>query len=977
MTRILCMFRLGFSAALLSTGLVSFSQVVSPPITVPSIPVALAVDTGTGLIYIANTTSPTVTVFNPHTTATTSISVGSTPSAVAINPQAGLIFVANKTGNSVSVISRTSNAVVATTMVGSAPSALAVNTATSRVYVANFSSSTVSVLNASTGALIQTITVGSGPSALAVNSTTNTIFVANQTGNSVSVINGSTDDVTATLTVGTNPVSIGLNPITNKVFVANFSSNNVSVIDGSTNSVVSTVTAGTNPIGIAVNPVSNQIYAANYYSASITQIDGTSYAATTINVGTGPYGIAVNTGTNEIYVANNAGNSLSVINGASATVSTVGVGTGPKGIAVNSVDNHLYLADSGSNQVTMVDGSLYPTISVQTGQPADGTESAAFPTVVNPATNFTYLANTMAYVQGYTMPTCSICKPKCTYCNDYAVEYYPLGTVTVMNGNTGAITTTLTMGGAFPIAAAVNPVNNKIYVLNYFANPASPSNPTGNNSFATGTMTIINGNTNTVLTTINVGQLPNAIEVNPVTNKVYIADIGSGDPANPYPQCPKSGPIPGCMNFGVTPGNVVVVDGATNALIGSPVQVGAEPGGFAINQVTNKVYVYNFFSDSITAIDGSTDSLITTIPVGHMPDGIDVNPRTNTVYVANSNFCNQSGYTPGLTIINGANNTVSVSNLALDPSAGVPWAVVADPLNNKVYVSNANDANALNCSNPYHIAPPPPGTSSISVVNGATNSVLYNLNAGSGVWRGTNWGVLNPGKNKIYFSNSATANTTVIDGNNDTFATVPTPDLYYDTSTSPPTLEACPANLRAAFECPNEGGLVAVNAATGVAYLGETGCCYNGYFMTIIPESTYEITPLLSTIVPVVDSQTVQTSPVFVTKNATPSFTFTGQSEYRSYPPYTTISIAEPPPTALYYAIDTMEAGWTAATINSTSGANPASFLATLPTLPVGAHMLYVYSAYGREGTAEGGPNGTGMAAEPGNIATAYFVVQP
>jgi YVTN family beta-propeller protein len=962
--------------AILFTAIASAAQVVSPPVTVPATPAAVVVDPGTGVVYLANTTSPTVTAFNPHTNTSTSINVGSNPSSLAVNPHAGIILVANKSGNSVSLISRSTNAVIATTTVGTNPAALAVNTATNRAYVANYTTSNVSVLNANTGALITTITVGSGPSALAVNSATNEVYVANQLGNSVTVINGANNTVTTTITVGTAPTSIGINVLTNRIFVANFSSNSVSVINGATHVVASTVTAGTNPIGIAVNPVSDQIYAANYSGGTVTQIDGSSYATTTITVGSGPYGIALNTGTNEIYVENNAGNSLSVINGATAAVSTVSVGTGPHGIGVNPLDNHVYLADSGSNQLSEVDGALYPTISIQTG--TTDAPTSGFSAVVNPVTNFTYIANIGAVTATYNPPTCSACNDTCTdpyTCDGYNTEYYPYGTVSVVNGNTGAVSS-LPLGGAFPIAAAINPANNKIYVLNYFAHDASPTDPTGNNSYATGTMTIIDGSTNTVLTTINVGQLPNAIAINPVDNDVYIADVGSGDPANPFPACiTTSPPNPAnCLVFGTTPGNVVVVDGTTNALVGSPIQVGSEPGGFAINQVTNKVYVYNFFSDSVTAINGSTNTLITTIPVGHEPDGIDVNPKTNRVFVANSNYCADPSYTPGMTIIDGSTNSVLVSNLALDPSTGTPWAVVADPINNKVYVSNANESNVLNCNNPHQITPNPPGNSTITVVNGATNTVAHTISPPTNTWRGTFWGVLNPAKNKLYFSNPVTANTAIIDGNNDTYATVATPDLYLDPPNQP---IMCPMNARDMFECPNEGGLVVVNPATSVAYIGETGCCYDGYFLTIIPESTYEITGLLTTITPVDDADTIQTTPVFITTNTTPSFTFSGLSTYSSYAPYISSSITEPAPTALYYAVDTMEGKWTPAAITSGSGANPASFAATLPTLSVGAHLLYVYSAYGREGTAEGGPNGAGSAGEPGNIATAYFVVRP
>src|ERR1039457_3522191 len=61
--------------------------------------------------------------------------------------------------------------------------------------------------------------------------------------------------------------------------------------------------------------------------------------------------------------------------------------------------------------------------------------------------------------------------------------------------------------GVSPGAIAVNPVQNKIYVAN-----------NGSNS-----VTVIDGRTNAT-TTVNVGMGPFAIAVNPVTNKVYVAN---------------------------------------------------------------------------------------------------------------------------------------------------------------------------------------------------------------------------------------------------------------------------------------------------------------------------------------------------------------------------------------------------------------------------------------------------------------------
>ena len=64
--------------------------------------------------------------------------------------------------------------------------------------------------------------------------------------------------------------------------------------------------------------------------------------------------------------------------------------------------------------------------------------------------------------------------------------------------------------------------------------------------------------------------------VNPVTNKIYVANCGSS--------------------------NVTVIDGATNAT--TTVAAGTYPYAVAVNPVTNKVYVANDGSDNVTVING-------------------------------------------------------------------------------------------------------------------------------------------------------------------------------------------------------------------------------------------------------------------------------------------------------------------------------------------------------------------------------------
>ena len=80
-----------------------------------------------------------------------------------------------------------------------------------------------------------------------------------------------------------------------------------------------------------------------------------------------------------------------------------------------------------------------------------------------------------------------------------------------------------------------------------------------------------------ITTTVVTGSSPVAVAINPVTNKIYVANQGSV--------------------------NVTVIDGATNST--TTVAAGSNPRAVAINPVTNKIYVANESSNDVTVIDGA------------------------------------------------------------------------------------------------------------------------------------------------------------------------------------------------------------------------------------------------------------------------------------------------------------------------------------------------------------------------------------
>src|SRR5687768_1362322 len=74
-------------------------------------------------------------------------------------------------------------------------------------------------------------------------------------------------------------------------------------------------------------------------------------------------------------------------------------------------------------------------------------------------------------------------------------------------------TVSATLTGQDPRAVAVNPITNKIYVANW----------------QSANVTVIDGATDTVDGEVPVGSFPIAIAVNPNNNRIYVASQGTGE----------------------------------------------------------------------------------------------------------------------------------------------------------------------------------------------------------------------------------------------------------------------------------------------------------------------------------------------------------------------------------------------------------------------------------------------------------------
>ena len=316
-------------------------------------------------------------------------------------------------------------------------------------------------------------------------------------------------------------------------------------------------------------------------------------------------------------------------------------------------------------------------------------------------------------------------------------------TLNVIDGASNTVITTVALGSS-PAGIWYNKVTNKVYV----------SDRTDN------TVTVIDGVTNMKTKVIPVGTHPVGLDVNPVTNKIYVANRNDN--------------------------TVSVINGSTNQVTAT-ISVGVHPNSTRVNPVTNMIYTTDFGGDTVSVIDGSTDAKTNTVTVGQGPGLLLVNTVTNKAYVNNYGGTSTSvsvidlatltvntiplagvgsmdinqvtnkisettgantvtiidGATLGLTVLNGFNN---------------PYDVESDAVTNKLYVMNN-------------------GNNTVSIVDGTDDSIST-----LGVGMGPQGANVNPVTNRIYVENSDSTVSVISNDNADPLQFVPvTPCRLLDT----------------------------------------------------------------------------------------------------------------------------------------------------------------------------------------------------
>ena len=110
-----------------------------------------------------------------------------------------------------------------------------------------------------------------------------------------------------------------------------------------------------------------------------------------------------------------------------------------------------------------------------------------------------------------------------------------------------------------------------------------------------------------IVSTIPVGDTPQAVAVDSDIHTVYVVNKGAN--------------------------TVSILDGTSNQVI-STVSVGHQPSGLAVDQSNHRVYIANAADDTLSVVDGASNRIVDTIPLGHTPDLVSVDSTSHLVAVS-------------------------------------------------------------------------------------------------------------------------------------------------------------------------------------------------------------------------------------------------------------------------------------------------------------------------------------------------------
>jgi YVTN family beta-propeller protein len=485
------------------------------------------------------------------------------------------------------------------------------------------------------------------------------------------------------------------------------------------------------PSMLTVNSANGDIYLSNRDSDTLTILNGkTNKFDRNIQVGNEPVDIEVDPNKNILYVTHPSDGKISVFNlkkidlKKDKPINIIHTRLSPLYIALNSIDSKLYVSNFKHNSVSVINLDFQ-----QYGRSVINLEEKNYfiknitvgrgPTDIefNSELNVVYVINSkdnsVSVINGTTNQEIGQIM---VGQNPAGIEVNPDenmiyvtnwggNSVSVINGTTNQEIGQI-MVGQNPVGIEVNPDENMIYVTNWGGNSVS----------------VINGSSNMVVAILNVEQKPSNVGINFKENRLYVSnsegsisvraiDLKDRLSTTILSQIP-TGIHPNEIAIGIANDNktervyvtnidsnsVSVIDGITN-LLKKIVPVGQKPNDIIFNEKTRELYVSNSLSNTLSVINTKTEKVEYTInSTGKNPKGLGIDNNKNLIYVANTD-------SNSVSVINGTTREVIDKNITVENN---PVGIAVDRKHDLVYVTNY-------------------GSNSVSVIDGTTREVIGHI----------------------------------------------------------------------------------------------------------------------------------------------------------------------------------------------------------------------------------------------------------
>lgn len=467
------------------------------------------------------------------------------------------------------------------------------NPASNQVYVGGSGQSWLAALDGTDGGHRAFIRTGGTIRALAVDSTANRVYCA--VPQRLAIIDCVTNRVIHNISM-TSALVLCLNEPSRKLYCA--CGSDVVVVEVDAGSIVRTIPIGRPAVSFCFNLSEHKLYCAGDRDSAITVIDtGADSILCQVPVDGRVRSMVLNPVNNHVYCADWWNNRLLALDCAVDTfVATVPVGLDPRVLCVNTTDNKVYCANYSSGTVSVVDAtadSLLATHSIG-NQPSGLTWDRVNDRVFCVA----YASAHMTAIDGLTdtvvgqVHVARSCGTACA--GPTGILFVPNNdakVVSVVYGRSLTRTAVIALSGRSQLLAC-NPGTDKCYCVGTQEYGESYSYP----------LCILDGVSLQVSGIQAVGSYPRCIDYSSKSGKLY---VGRGT------------------------GGVHVFDGVSDSCL-TRISLHGEVKVLEASPLTKNIYCA---ARDLNVIDGSCDTLLSTINTGYEPRALCLAPEASKLYV--------------------------------------------------------------------------------------------------------------------------------------------------------------------------------------------------------------------------------------------------------------------------------------------------------------------------------------------------------